>query len=451
MFINFSLLFFFLLLGIIGLYLFSEHQKRYYVLLILSLIFYLSIAKLAFFVLIAFSVLVFISGKHIEKLPGKIHYFAIIFLCLTPLLIDKIYFTSKLQINDYFKLIGISYISFNGLSYLFDIKKGYLKPETNFCLFLLYLIYLPYIFIGPLHRYREVARQFKENISLNNLNFSNGFRLVLWGCFKHWVLAQRLNIIVETIFNDRVTYQGVYVYIGGFAFFLYLYCDFSSYVDIFQGVSQTFGIKLKSNFRNQVYASHSRKHFWAGWHVTLNHWFRDYFFYPLSRYFRTKWQNNILMILTFVLIGVWHELSIKFLIWGMLNACWILTENQVRPYFSSVPNNLKGPLGIVYHITIASFLAVIFRTNDLAGSMKSLFSFSHWQIPYDWVVMKQFIYILPLFVLMDLVNRKAGEKRIDEYVSSLNVSTRWCFYVSLILLIVIMGIPTSNDAYYVRF
>lgn len=451
MVLNFSLLFLFIVLGITGIFLFNEEKKKYHVLLILSLLFYLFIAKIAFLIIIVFSILVFESGKHLNKLPGKIHYFVIISLCLTPLLVDKIYLTSKLQTSDYFKLIGISYVSFNGLSYLFDIKKGYLKPETNYFLLLLYLIYLPYIFIGPLHRYREIAGQFKENISLNNLNLSNGFRLVLWGLFKHFVLAQRLNIVVETIFKDTGTYQGPYVYIGGFTFFLYLYCDFSSYVDIFQGVSQIFGIRLKSNFRNQVYASHSRKHFWAGWHVTLNHWFRDYFFYPLSKYFRAKWQNNILMILTFVLIGLWHELSIKFLIWGMLNAGWILTENRLRPHFAFLPNRMRETLGIAYHIMGASFLAIIFRTNDLAGSMQALFSFNHSVVADDWIIVKQFIYIIPPFVLMDYINRKAGEKRVDEYIGSLHMPVRWCFYLSLILLIVMMGIPTINDAYYVRF
>ena len=451
MILNFSLLFLFVLLGVLGILIFPDKTQKWHILLFLSIVFYFFIAKLAFLILIGFALLVFYAGRSLHRIRSNIQYFTIITLCLTPLLIDKISLANKLQTVDYLKFVGISYISFNGLSYLFDIRKGYLKPENNFFLLLLYLFYLPYIFIGPLHRYKNVVNQFKEGISLSNENFSNAFRLVLWGCFKHFVLAQRLGEIVDTVFNNKETYQGFSVYIGGFAFFLYLYCDFSSYVDIFQGISQVFGIKLKSNFRNQVYASNSRKHFWAGWHITLNHWFRDYFFYPLSKYFRTKWQSNFLMVLTFILIGLWHEFSVKFLIWGMINACWILIENNVKHHFAFIPDRTRRPLGTVYHILGASFLAIIFRTDDLAASMNALFSSSQMSIIYNWDMMKQFVYIIPAFALMDFINRKAGETRIDNYMGSLDSGKRWTLYVTLILLIVIMGIPTGNDAYYVRF
>lgn len=449
--VSILLILLFILLMIIGLLVFNKQENRWKVLLFGSILFYLIIAKWASIAILLFSLIVFLGGKIVEKTKRPIIYFAVIALGLSLLLVDKFGLYPSAGLPSVFTIIGISYITFNGLSYLFDIRKGYLKPETNYGLLLLYLLYFPYISAGPLHRYKRVVSQFKNGISLSNENFSLGFRLILWGVFKNLVLAQYLMRLVIIIIDFPDVYKGFYVLLGGFFFFIYLYSDFSSYIDIIRGTSQIFGIKLSQNFRNRVYASTSRKHFWEGWHMTLNHWFRDYVFYRLTSKARKKWQIELAMLFTFLLIGIWHEVSWKFLIWGFMNGIWIITENKLKKYFQFIPLAFREILGTIYHISIASCIAIVFRSNDAMASVRALFSQSVIPASNYIIVLKQIIYISPFFILMDYFYRKAGERPMEDYFGTLSLKTRWAIYVLLSICILVFGISKSNDAYYMQF
>lgn len=440
-----------ILLIVIGLLVFNKPEQRWKVLLFGSLVFYVIVAKWAIIAIFSFSLIVFFGGRLIAKTRQTIIYFGVIALSLSLLLIDKFNLLPSTGLPSTFVIIGISYITFNGLSYLFDIRKGYLKPETNYGLLLLYLLYFPYISAGPLHRYKKTVVQFRENIGLSNDNFSLGFRLILWGVFKNLVLAQYVMRLVIIIIDFPDVYKGFYVLLGGFFFFIYLYCDFSSYIDIVRGTSQIFGIKLSQNFRNRVYASTSRKHFWEGWHMTLNLWFRDYVFYRLTSKARKRWQIDLAMLITFLLIGIWHQVSWKFLIWGFMNGIWIITENKLRKHFQFIPLAIRGILGTIYHISIASCIAIVFRSNDVTASLKALFSQSVIPASNYIIVLKQIIYVSPFFILMDYFYRKAGESPIEDYLGTLSLRTRWAIYILLTICILVFGISKGNDAYYMQF
>ena len=449
--VSILLILLFILLIVSGLLIFNKPEYRWKVLLFGSILFYVVIAKWASIAVFLFSLIVFFGGKIVERTKQKVLYYGVIALGLSILLIDKFSLSLSSGIPPAFAIIGISYITFNGLSYLFDVRKGYLKPETNYGLLLLYLLYFPYVTAGPLHRYKKTVAQFREKVGLSNENFSLGFRLILWGVFKNLVLAQYVMRLVIIIIDFPDIYKGVYVLLGGFFFFIYLYCDFSSYIDIIRGTSQIFGIKLSQNFRNRVYASTSRKHFWEGWHITLNHWFRDYVFYRLTAKARKRWQIDLAMLFTFLLIGIWHEVSWKFLIWGFMNGIWIITENKLRKYFQFGSEAVRRVLGTIYHISIASCIAIIFRSNDVKASIKALFSHSVIPASNYMIVLKQIIYISPFFILMDYFYRKAGERPIEDYFGTLSLRTRWAIYILLSICILVFGISKGNDAYYMQF
>jgi len=433
---------------------FKKQKFRYWALLITSLSFYTLLIEEKVLILLAFGGWIFFAGKWIEKNRKSIKLlFISIFIGLLPLLFFKYYAVLSYKTTDTLYFVGLSFFTFNGISYLIDIRRKYIKAEQNFLFFLTYLSFLPQLLSGPLHRYKYLSKQIRESLSISDANFSTGFRLILWGVFKNYVLAQRLKILVDTIIDNPSVYTGWYVWFGGFLFFFQIYCDFSSYVDIAQGMAQIFGIKLKNNFDDRVYAKTSRIKFWTGWHITLNHWFRDYFFFPLAKGVKKRYKINLLILVTFTLIGVWHGATMSFLLWGFLNGIWAITERTFQPYFLFIPEKIRNYLGILYHWFIASWVAVIFRTNDLQASFYSflLTTENKGSNEDSQTIIKYLLIVVPLFFLMDWTYRRVKNKRIDIFLGKQNIYLRWFFYIILALSIFTFGLSTGGNHYYFKF
>ncbi|WP_161634370.1 MBOAT family O-acyltransferase [Aquimarina pacifica] len=386
-----------------------------------------------------------------------------VFLVLIPLLISKLtdknfhfeeYYSTGIQSQSSFnwthllQIIGISYFTFNGISYLVDIKRKYIEPESNFFLLLLYLIYFPAVFSGPLHRAKYLIGQFK-NIAINDSTISKGMRLILWGLFKNMIIAQRIYSLMTHLLGSEIS--GIYYLIPGLLFFLYLYTNFSSFIDIFQGVSEIFGIKMKNNFNNRIYLSSSRQEFWKGWHITLNEWFRDYFFFVLAKKDKKRRYLNFILFITFILIALWHDISYTLLIWGTLNGLWIILEKKANIQKLPFPS-IRKKMGIVYHLTVSCFLALIFISTDPLLLIEKVFIEDSY-IPLN--VLKRLslsiTIILCAFIIMDYHYFKSKNKRFDEYLQEKPVLQRWFIYCKLTLLILLFGLNPAVDNYYILF
>lgn len=436
--------------------LFRKWLSPQYVLLFFSLAYFAFISLPGALVLFFLAAVVYAGGYILDRTKG-IHVYQVVIVttCLLPLILYKIIDSPSfdfLFVHHYtlLEVVGISYFTFNGLSYLFDIRKGYLLPEKNFGHLLLYLSFFPCIPAGPLHRYKYLQAQFSAALNITEEDLSRGFRLVLWGLFKNLVLAQRLKTIADLMLDHPASYQGIFVWLGGLFFFFQLYCDFSGYVDVAMGFARMMGVQLSSNFSNRVYASPSRTDFWKGWHQTLNHWFRDYVFFPLVKGRSNEGRINVVMLFTFMLIGLWHALSLRFLVWGLLNGLWVLAETKVRKRLPVLSSRLWGIAGVVYHLSIASCMAVIFRTNEVQVSLKALFADSKQQFSEDAIV-RQFVFIVPLFLGMDLMNRAMKNDTVDVYLGRQSRWHRWLFYFIIALLIMSFGRLPGDNHYYMRF
>lgn len=347
-----------------------------------------------------------------------------------------------------FQILGLSYFTFNSISYLVDIKRNYIAPQKNFFLLLLYLIYFPSVFSGPLHRAKYLFGQF-ENIEITNDSITKGLRLILWALFKNTVIAQRLFALLTLLQKSEIS--GPYYILVGFLFFAYLYCNFSSFMDFFQGISQIFNIRLKDNFGNRVYLSASRQQFWKGWHITLNEWFRDYFFFVISKYDKSRKYSYLFLFITFLLIALWHEISIVLLIWGCLNGLWVVIEKKVS-FRIRGNSSFRKPLGVVYHLTIASLLALIFISPDLGFLYQKIFVEAA-QLPQGFMdnyLMKASILILCIGI-MDIHYYLAKNKRIDEYIGMKPRWVRWFIYMKLAMLILVFGLSGGIENYYIQF
>lgn len=347
------------------------------------------------------------------------------------------------------QIVGLSFFVFNAVSYLMDIKKRFIKPTDSFFKLMLYLLYFPTLHAGPLHRFTYLKKQF-EQAKITEASFTNGMRLILWGVFKNFVLAQRLNQLLISLNGSEIA--GWWTLLIGFVFFFYLYFSFSSFVDFFQGISEIFGIRLKDNFHKRVYFSTNRHEFWKGWHITLNEWFRDYFFYWQIKY--GFWRNRpyLLLLLTYVLIGLWHGISWPYLFWGFLSGCWIIIEKIGKVMKKISFTQISKFAGLVYHLFFCSILALIFIFPNFSQLWNICSSDNY--LPLDVLKLHQrnMGILFFMFILVDIFHLNAKGLRIDEFFGTIATWKRRLLYFGLCSFLILFGVFSGGiDNYYLRF
>jgi D-alanyl-lipoteichoic acid acyltransferase DltB (MBOAT superfamily) len=222
--------------------------------------------------------------------------------------------------------VGISFYTFQTLSYTIDVYRGRLQPERHLGKFALYVAFFPQLVAGPIERAANLLPQFNATQRFNADRLVSGLRLVLWGLFKKVVIADRLAVFVDRIYDDPSAYSGSTLLLATYFFAFQIYCDFSGYSDIAIGSARMMGFDLMQNFR-LPYLATSIRDFWQRWHISLTTWFRDYVYVPLggNRVGGGRlWARNILLV--FVVSGIWHGAAWTFVIWGVLHATYYFVE-----------------------------------------------------------------------------------------------------------------------------
>ena len=260
--------------------------------------------------------------------------------------------------------IGISFYTFQTLSYSIDIFRGEIIPEKDITVFSLYVAFFPQILAGPIERASKLLPQLQRIEGSANLFFL-GAKLILFGLFKKVIVADKLALIVDPIFNTPELFSGVFILLGAVFFTFQIYCDFSGYTDIAIGSANLFGVKLSQNF-NYPYKAKSLQGFWHRWHISLSTWFRDYVYFPLggNKVNGLRWVFNIFIV--FFLSSIWHGIGVTFLLWGLIHALFLLIEVM---FLSKVKTNFEFPFfkNIVIFIII-TFLWIFFRAENLADT-----------------------------------------------------------------------------------
>lgn len=232
--------------------------------------------------------------------------------------------------------IGLSFHTFQSLSYVVEVYRGRQKPEHHFGIYSLYVMFYPQLVAGPIERPQNLLHQFYERHSPDPDRISNGLKLLLWGFFKKLVVADRLAIYVNAVYNNQTSHSGITLLVATVFFAFQIYADFSGYSDIAIGTARVMGFNLMNNF-NRPYFAKSIREFWQRWHISLSTWFRDYLYIPLggSRVGRLHWCYNIAVV--FIVSGLWHGANWTFLIWGMLHGMFLIFSNlteKLRQYLA---------------------------------------------------------------------------------------------------------------------
>jgi len=261
--------------------------------------------------------------------------------------------------------IGLSFHTFQAMSYTIEVYRGNQKPERHFGIYALYVMFYPQLVAGPIERPQNLLHQFKEEHALKYENLLFGLRLMLWGLFKKVVIADRLAIYANAVFDKPEQYHTLQLALGVLCFTIQIYCDFSGYSDMAIGSARTMGFKLMTNF-NRPYFSKNIQEFWAKWHISLSTWFRDYLYISLGGNRVVKWKVYRNVAIVFVISGFWHGANWTYIAWGCIHAFFITAYMLAKDNYPKVIEIIfKGYLGWLATFVIVALAWVFFRADNI--------------------------------------------------------------------------------------
>ena len=268
--------------------------------------------------------------------------------------------------------VGISFYTFQSLSYTIDIYRGRLSPTKNILHFFSYLSMFPQLVAGPIVRAKDLLKQLAKVPSVNSIEIWNGIKLIVYGLFQKVVIADNLSLFIDSAFSGSKHYDGPsYWWFVMVAFSFQIYCDFSGYSLIARGLAKTMGYHFKMNF-NHPYLSSSLKEFWGRWHISLSSWFRDYVYIPLGGAKKGIYLGMLFLWITMLLSGLWHGANFTFIIWGAVHALFLTIERFYAKFkfFSLIPKGLL--ILITFLQTVVAW--VFFRAESFDQSITVLIS-----------------------------------------------------------------------------
>ena len=297
--------------------------------------------------------------------------------------------------------VGISFYTFQTMSYTIDIYKKKLEPTKDFISFASFVSFFPQLVAGPIEKASNLLPQILEKREFKYEQGVQGLRLILWGMFKKVVIADSLSPIVDNIFSNYQSFEGGTLWLGAIYFAFQIYCDFSGYSDIAIGTSKLFGFELISNFKFP-YFSRNIGEFWRRWHISLSSWFRDYLYIPLGGSQEGKWKSIRNIFIIFLVSGFWHGANWTFIFWGFFHSILFLPSflfNTNRKYTTSIIGenaNLPSPkelfqVGVTFILVIIGW--VFFRSLTLEDSFKYILSMT---LEFD----ATYINKIPLIILL---------------------------------------------------
>lgn len=355
---------------------------------------------------------------------------------------------------------GISFYFFTAMGYLIDVYRGKCPAERSFVKCALFLSFFPYLLSGPIGRGPELLPQFDSLHKLNYVNLKEGLLRFLWGAFKKLVLADRLAVVVDTVFAAPQNYGALQVILAACAFSIQIYCDFSAYSDMAVGSAKAMGFDLIENFRTP-YFSRSIAEFWRRWHISLSSWFRDYLYIPLGGSRRGVGRKYLNILIVFAVSGLWHGAALSFLVWGLLNGLYqvagSLMEKPRRALRGAVRLGEDSKLLALWQMAwvfgLATIAWVFFEAGTVSGALTVL---GNMVKPVLWdaggltamgMDKLEFLAAVAGLLLLTAVDAVSQYTDVTRRVLEAPRWVRWCVYLGLLMVVVIFGsYGTGYDA-----
>ena len=366
--------------------------------------------------------------------------------------------------------IGISFYTFQTISYTVDVYRGKLTPCKSLREFALFVSFFPQLVAGPIVRASEFLPQLREKISesagnrlrlitIENANLKLGVTLMAFGFLKKMFFADNIAPLVDSIFNNPVGLESMTIILGSIAFGIQIYGDFSGYSDIAIGAALILGFKLPLNF-NKPYFATSPSDFWKRWHISLSSWLRDYLYIPLGGNRKSNGHTYFNLMTVMFLGGMWHGASWNFVIWGVLHGAYLAVHKLISDRFPSLKNNpfFKSKIGKITSILITQYLVFLawipFRVHDFDDLTYSIskYIFFDFQFSQSLQLIESnqiAIGIMILFIIFHYISFRS--KNLVEKISKLNSFTWFLFLTTVFLLIFLFYQGYTDDFIYFKF
>jgi alginate O-acetyltransferase complex protein AlgI len=370
--------------------------------------------------------------------------------------------------------IGLSFHTFQSLSYVIEVYRGNQKAEHHFGIYSLYVMFYPQLVAGPIERPQNMLHQFYEKHNFDYFKVTSGLKLIVWGLFKKVVIADRLSILVNEVYNDPHSFSGLPLIIATLFFAFQIYCDFSGYSDIAIGSAQVMGFKLMDNF-NRPYFSKSISEFWKRWHISLSTWFKDYLYISLGGNRSGYYRHLFNLFITFMVSGFWHGANWTFIAWGSLHGIYLIIGFLSK----NIRRNLSDYLGIsklkyldkVLNVSVTfilvAFAWIFFRASSIGDAfyiashlfdikigdfVKIIndpdFRFTNLYLNHDKEVL--LLSILGIGVL-EYIHYIQRHSRMRQMLSEKALWFRWTVYLVGTSLILIFGVFSKAQFIYFQF
>jgi D-alanyl-lipoteichoic acid acyltransferase DltB (MBOAT superfamily) len=347
--------------------------------------------------------------------------------------------------------VGISFYTFQTLSYTIDVYRRKIEPTSNIINFSVFVAFFPQLVAGPIERAKHLLPQFSKKRIFNEERAISGIHLILWGLFKKIVIADSCAVYVNAIFNDYENMNSASLLLGAFYFAFQIYGDFSGYSDIAIGTGRLFGFDLMRNF-NSPYFSRNIAEFWRRWHISLSTWFRDYLYIPLGGSRGSKWQQVRNVFIIFLVSGFWHGANWTFVIWGGLHALFflpLLLGDQNRKHLNQVAENNLLPsfrelLQMMLTFGLTSFAWIFFRADTLVDAVnfiKRIFTDHRFELQFLSIERYnvELLLIIGSFVLLEWFHRHLEHPFSGTF--------KWVKIIAIILMLLTLGVYSDQQEF----
>lgn len=370
--------------------------------------------------------------------------------------------------------VGISFYTFQALGYMIDVYRREIKAERNFLKYALFVSFFPQLVAGPIERSKNLLNQIKEEPDHKLWNYDrvvSGLITMLWGFFLKLVIADRVAVLVDTVFSGYEQYQMSALWAGAIGFAIQIYCDFSGYSTIAVGAAKVLGFELTENF-NTPYFSGSVAEFWRRWHISLNSWFRDYLYIPLGGSKCSKWKRYRNILITFGVSGLWHGASWTYVVWGLLNGIYQIIEKEVSPVIDKLNNKYHTKIDSfgykIFKVMFTFFLVdlawIFFRADSIHQAVhyiQRMFLYRDWWSFFDLSIydlglniqeMNILLIGVIILILVDLLRYKK-QMTLEKFLGKQWIVYRWAVLLFLLFFCLVFGCygPGFNSEQFIYF
>jgi len=363
--------------------------------------------------------------------------------------------------------IGLSFHTFQAMSYTIEVFRGHQKTERHFGIYALYVLFYPQLVAGPIERPQNMLHQFHEEHYFDYQRVADGLKLMAWGLFKKVVIADRLASLVNYPYENPYLFSGPQLALATLYFAIQIYCDFSfsGYSDVAIGAAQVMGFKLMTNFK-RPYRALSVAEFWKRWHISLSTWFKDYLYIPLggNRVSSWRWHFNIMAV--FLVSGLWHGASWTYVIWGGLHGAYLILENAIQKTISRLPQSARAILPAwlirlsrrIIVLGLVVYAWIFFRAQSIeTGIYIGAKVFTGWQwnaimeLANSILANHSLLITLGAIIVMEVVHHFQEQGSIRVMLARKPAAFRWALYAGILVCIVIFGRIYEAPANFIYF